>query len=71
MPGGSPVVTKLIAALDGEISRLQQVRQLLAGGQSKAAKQTGKAKHTLSRAARAKISAAQKKRWAAIRKAAK
>jgi hypothetical protein len=48
----------IIRALDAEIARLQQVRPLLAGG-SAAPK-----KRILSAAARAKIAAAQKKRWA-------
>jgi len=52
----------LIAAIDAEISRLQQARKLLAGSG------TGigirKRKRTLSAEERARISAAMKKRWA-------
>jgi hypothetical protein len=52
----------LIAAIDAEISRLQQARKLLAGSG------TGigirKRKRTLSAEGRARISAAMKKRWA-------
>ena len=68
MSGGSPVITKLIAALDAEISRLQQVRGLLAGANSTGPR---KRKHTMSAEARARMSAAQKKRWAQQKRAAK
>jgi hypothetical protein len=57
----------ILAAIDAEISRLQQVRDLLSMGGS-VSSGSGKKKTTkrkLSAAARAKISAAQKKRWAA------
>lgn len=70
---------KLIAAIDAEISRLQQVKSLLSGTariQSiklpVAAKTAQPAKRrTLSAAARAKIAAAQRARWAKFRKFAK
>jgi hypothetical protein len=58
----------LITAIDAEISRLQQVRGLLAGADSTGPR---KRKRTLSAEARARISAAQKKRWAQKKKAAK
>jgi hypothetical protein len=68
----------IIAEIDAEISRLQQAKALLSGttvkrdpgkpvtnGASKPA-----VKRVLSPEARAKIAAAQKKRWAKARKAA-
>jgi hypothetical protein len=69
----------LIAAIDAEISRLQQVKSLLSGtartqnikipSAAKASKPTKRRK--LSAAARAKIAAAQRARWAKYRKSAK
>jgi hypothetical protein len=56
----------LIAALDAEVSRLQQVRKLLAGSAA-----TRGSKHVISAEGRARISAAQKKRWAQQRKSRK
>jgi hypothetical protein len=75
--------TQIIAELDAEIARLQQVKILLNGTTSKrspgrpAARATDAAttaapkKRILTPEARAKIAAAQKKRWAKVRKAAK
>jgi hypothetical protein len=66
MPG-PPVIIKdqqeWIVAIDADIARLQQARHLLAGGKHLARKG-----HVMSAEARAKISAAQKKRWAEARK---
>ncbi|MGA7524059.1 MAG: hypothetical protein WBW84_16525 [Acidobacteriaceae bacterium] len=76
-------LNEIVAALDDEISRLQKVRELLAGTNGKVARSsasfafgTNQAKaprkrRQLSAEARARISAAQKKRWAAQKKAAK
>jgi hypothetical protein len=68
----------ILSALDAEIARLQDARKLLAAlnGKGKAGKLTGagtkkRSKRKLSAEARAKISAAQKLRWAAVRKASK
>jgi len=61
----------IIAAIDAEISRLQEARELLSAGGSVSSgigKKRNAAKRTLSDAARAKISAAQKKRWAAVKR---
>jgi hypothetical protein len=75
-------IADIVAALDGEIARLQQVRELLAGGgavisrgatsyQYEAnATKPGHKRKPLSAAARARISAAQKKRWAKQKKEA-
>jgi hypothetical protein len=71
--------TELIAALDAEISRLQQAKALLNGttpkrtpGRTPAVKaSTIAVKRVLSPEARARIAAAQKARWAKVRKAAK
>jgi hypothetical protein len=57
----------LIAAIDAEISRLQQARKLLAGGTGARGSKPG----VMSAERRARISAAQKKRWAQKKKAAK
>jgi hypothetical protein len=70
-----------IAAIDAEISRLQQVKKLLSGtgavqtpmtklqSAAKASKPTKRRK--LSVEARAKIAAAQRARWAKFRKSGK
>lgn len=61
--------SQLIAELDNEIARLRQVRALLAGnggmrrGRAYGANRPRK-KRKLSAEARAKIAAAQKRRWA-------
>jgi hypothetical protein len=70
---------KFVAAIDAEISRLQQVKLLLSGtagaqhiklpAAASAAKPTKRRK--LSTAARAKIAAAQRARWAKFRQSAK
>ena len=52
-------ISNLITAIDAEILRLEQARQLLG-----AHNRTARRKPTLSREARARISAAQKRRWA-------
>jgi hypothetical protein len=48
---------QVLAELDAEIARLEQVRRLLAGGR--------KPKRTMSAEGRARVAAAQRKRWAA------
>lgn len=65
-------VTDLIASIDSEIVRLQQARTLLAGsdGQTPRTGRKGK-RRTMSAEARARIAAAQRKRWAAQKRAAK
>jgi hypothetical protein len=52
---------QVLAELDAEIARLEQVRRLLAG----AVDPGRKAKRTMSAEGRARIAAAQRKRWAA------
>ena len=67
----------ILAGIDEEISRLQQVRALLAGGvgtraSSKTAKKASK-KPMMSAEGRARIAAAQRARWAkqkAVKKSA-
>lgn len=65
---------QIIAAIDEEIGRLQQVKHLLqsAGSRGLAAVATGKnsPKRILSPEARQRIAAAQKRRWAKQRKEA-
>jgi hypothetical protein len=62
---------KIIAAIDEQIGKLQQARQLLGGasstGRRAGRKATSTGKRTLSAAARKKISLAQKARWSAVR----
>jgi hypothetical protein len=60
-------ISEVITAIDAEISRLQQARKLLAGTTSTRGSKRG----TMSAEARARISAAQKKRWAQQKKGAK
>jgi hypothetical protein len=59
--------TGILAAIDAEISRLQQAKALLNG----TAVKHGPGKRVLSPEARARIVAAQKKRWAKAKKASK
>jgi hypothetical protein len=63
---------ELLSSIDSEIARLQEVRALLTGqdGHVRRGRKPAK-KRTLSIEARARIAAAQRKRWAAQKKAAK
>jgi len=65
---------QILAAIDEEISKLQQVRKLLqgSGGKLSAGLSGGKprAKRVLSPEARQRIAAAQKRRWAKQKKEA-
>lgn len=71
--------TAILAAIDEEIARLQQVKKLLGGGSVgngllKAKLGSGLAarkKRVLSPEARKRIADAQKKRWAAYKRTAK
>jgi hypothetical protein len=68
-------ITQLLASIESEIATLQQARSLLAGSDghvrwsSKPEKPAKK--RTLSASARARIATAQKKRWAAWKRAKK
>lgn len=69
-------LTQVVEALDDEISRLKQVRSLLMGGSTfggfrLAPAARSRKRRVLSRAAREKIAAAQRKRWAKQKAAAK
>lgn len=69
-------VDQILQELDSEIARLTEVRHLLAGHASprkpgRPAGRPAKKKRVLSAEARERISAAQRKRWAAQKKAAK
>lgn len=75
-------LNEIVAALDDEISRLQQVRSLLAGTNGKVTQAAtsfafgasqGKTRkpRKVSAEGRARMAAAQKKRWAAQKKASK
>lgn len=57
--------TAIIRELDQQIEQLQNARNALAGLNGVFAAKTGKRKRTMSAEAKAKISAAQKARWAA------
>jgi hypothetical protein len=69
-------IETVIAEIDAEIARLQQAHTLLAGMAEAArespvpAKKVAK-RRQLSAAARERMAAAQRKRWDAVRKAAK
>jgi hypothetical protein len=76
--------TEIIAQLDSEIARLERVKSILSGSTSTttikakrgpkprtAPTPTTTKKRILSPEARARIAAAQKARWAKVRKAAK
>jgi hypothetical protein len=75
-------IAEIVAALDQEIARLKQVRELLAGGGAGSGRgatsfhygtnlaKPARKRRTLSAEARARISAAQKKRWAKQKKEA-
>lgn len=63
--------SELLSQIDAEISRLRQVRSLLAGTDGTRGAFFGGKKRTLSADARARIAAAQRKRWAKQKKAAK
>jgi hypothetical protein len=72
--------TEILAAIDAEIARLQEARNALAGlsgakrrgrpSASASTSETTRKKRVLSAAARAKIAAAQRKRWAKQKKSA-
>lgn len=69
-------MSNVIAAIESEIARIEQARNLLAevGTKKRGTKATAKplkAKSKMSPAARKRIAAAQPKRWAAVRKAKK
>jgi hypothetical protein len=72
-------VGEIVASLDDEIARLQQVRSLLSDGKVGVAPTSSNGlvrprpakKHTMSAEGRARIAAAQKARWAKQKKAAK
>jgi hypothetical protein len=70
-------VTELVSSIDAEIARLQQARALLAGNgasttkTAKTAAKPRRKKRSMSPEGRARIAAAQTKRWAAQKKAAK
>ena len=59
--------TELIQQLDDEIKRLKQARDVLAGGESGRIRVGGRGPRQMSAAARARISAAQKARWAKVK----
>jgi len=64
----------LLSHIDSEIARLQEARAILAGNVPGARVPKGrpaKVKHTMSAEGRARIAAAQRARWAKLKKAAK
>jgi hypothetical protein len=71
-------ITDVVSEIDREIARLEQAKQLLTGvvvkrgpgrpGRPKGS--TNKPRRVLSAAARAKIAAAQRARWAKVKKTA-
>jgi hypothetical protein len=68
------VIAEVLGSLDEEIGRLRQVKDLLLGGgagSGRLAVKRAKRKRVMSAEARERIAAAQRKRWAAQKKAAK
>jgi hypothetical protein len=70
-------MSTIASMIDAEITTLQRARVILAGIKSSSpaeaksiASNSAKVKRTMSPEVRAKIAAAQKKRWAAVKKAA-
>jgi hypothetical protein len=65
--------SQIVVELNNEISRLQRVRALLTGNQNEhvAARPAKKKHHAMSAEGRERIAAAQRKRWAKQKKAAK
>jgi len=64
--------SRIVAGIDEEIARLQQVRSLLSGGGAGVGNGRRVAKkRVMSAEARERIAAAQRKRWAKQKKAAK
>jgi hypothetical protein len=65
--------TQILAEIVAEIERLEQVRTLLIGATTKRGpgRPAATKKRTLSPEARERISAAQRKRWAKLKQAAK
>lgn len=69
-------IKSILAEIDIEIARLQEVKKLLSSADAKSSKKSTTAakkrsKRTLSPEARARIAEAQRKRWAAVKRAAK
>jgi topoisomerase IA-like protein len=66
-------IAELLSSVDSEIARLQEARALLAGQDGHSARRGKKPakKHKMSAAGRAAIAAAQRKRWAKQKRAAK
>jgi hypothetical protein len=62
-------VTELLSQIQAEIFLLKQARAILVG--TGPVRSSGKKKRVMSAEARAKIAAAQRKRWAKQKKAAK
>jgi hypothetical protein len=63
-------LTDLLSSIDSEIARLEQVKALLTGTGSSVAKPGRPAKYKMSAEGRARIAAAQRKRWAKLKKTA-
>lgn len=63
-------IDTILASIDAEIARLQQVRALLSSDGTRKAAAPVRKRRKLSAAARKKIADAQRKRWAAQKKAA-
>jgi len=63
--------SNIVRDLDARISRLQQARNALAGLSNTSTTGGRKQKRHMSKKARAKIAAAQRARWAKVKKTAK
>lgn len=66
--------TEIVAAIDAEITRLQDAKAMLTGTKANSIERrsgVGNGKRTMSAAGRAHIAAAQKARWAKAKRAEK
>lgn len=69
-------IESILQEIDAELARLQEVKKVLSGAEAKNGFKgntvaTKRKKRKLSAEAREKIAAAQRKRWAAVKKTAK
>jgi hypothetical protein len=64
-------ISEILAGIDAEIDRLQQVKALLSGPSKTPPSQTAPKKRHFSATGLARIRAAQKARWAKAKEAAK
>lgn len=64
-------IEQVIRSIDDQISRLQQAKAILGGGGAGEGIATGRRRRHMSAAAKARIAAGQRKRWAKVKAAQK